>query len=101
MQVDFELFNTQIASDNAELSNSHHASGNYADEHEEHEPEQFCVQRFFQCVIASCLYQFARYTDFTFSWRTQEPCSDESQATLQDTEEQEGFLETRRFDHCC
>src|SRR5947209_14230013 len=55
-----------------------------SDEHEEHEPEQFGVQRFLQCVVAGCLCELVGRLHFAFGRRTQEPGGDERERTLQE-----------------
>src|SRR5690606_34163785 len=101
VHVDFEFLHAQVLSDNAQLSNCHHAAGYHADEHEEHQPEQLGVQCFFQRVVTDGLSQFCGSRNLTRFRTAQEHGGNESHTALQQTEEQEGFLEAGGFDHCC
>src|SRR5690606_31186244 len=65
VHVNFEFLHAQVLSDNAQLSNCHHAAGYHADEHEEHQPEQLGRHCFFQRVVTAGLSQFCGSRNLT------------------------------------
>ena len=73
VQVDLEVLHAQVLGDHAQLSNGHHAAGDHAGEHHEHQPEQRCAKRFLERVIAPVLHDLRRIRDHPGPRRAQEP----------------------------